>query len=54
MLEKKGYFLFPDGTKSCDVRADPKKKYGNDVVLPARVKSAYSYFMAENSAKVKE
>lgn len=53
-LEKKGFFMTHDGIKSTDLPVDPKKKWGKDVMLPKPARSVYSYFTAENMAKIKE
>ena len=53
-LEEKGYFTMPDGTKSTDQYVDPKKKYGEDCVVPKKPLSAYLFFTTENVNKIKE
>ena len=50
-FESKGFFTNQDGTKALET--DPKKKYGKDVVLPKRPKSAYSHFMSINIGLIK-
>ena len=45
-FESNGFILNEDGTKA--IETDPKKKYGKDVVLPKKVKSAYTYFASSN------
>jgi|TARA_B110001450_G_C17594604_1_gene470294 hypothetical protein len=53
-LEEKGYFTTADGVKSTDLYVDPKKKYGEDCVVPKKPLSAYLFFTTENVNKIKE
>jgi hypothetical protein len=53
-LEEKGYFTAADGTKSTDMYVDPKKKYGEDCVVPRKPLSAYLFYTTENVNKIKE
>jgi len=43
-----------DGEKSTDLKVNPKKKYGPDVVLPKRPLSAYLFYTTENVNKIKD
>lgn len=43
-----------DGQKSTDLYVDPKKKYGEDCVVPKKPLSAYLFFTTENVNKIKE
>mgnify|MGYP001097678687 CR=1 FL=1 len=53
-LETLGYFMTEDGTKSTDLYVDPKKKYGEDCVVPKKPMSSYLYFTLANAKIVKE
>lgn len=53
-LEEKGYFTMADGSKSVDQYVDPKKKYGEDCVVPKKPLSSYLFFTTENVNKIKE
>lgn len=53
-LEDNGFFLTEDGKKSTDLHVDPKKKYGNDCVVPKKPLSAYLFYTTENVNKIKE
>ena len=53
-LKEKGFFTTVDGIKSTDLYVDPKKKYGEDCVVPKKPLSAYLYFITENVNEVKE
>ena len=53
-LNEKGYFTNTDGTKSTDMYVDPKKKYGEDCVVPRKPLSAYLFYTTENVNKLKE
>ena len=53
-LEEKGFFTTVDGQKSTDLYVDPKKKYGEDCVVPKKPLSAYLFFTTENVNKIKE
>lgn len=52
-LEANGFFTCADGTKSSDIYVDPKKKYGDDCMLPKRPLSAYLFYTTENVNKLK-
>jgi hypothetical protein len=43
-----------DGQKSTDLAVDPKKKYGEDCVVPKKPLSAYLFYTTANMSKVKE
>lgn len=43
-----------DGQKSTDLYVDPKKKYGEDCLLPRKPLSAYLFYTTENVNKLKE
>lgn len=53
-LEEKGYFTTADGGKSTDLYVDPKKKYGEDCVVPKKPLSAYLFYTTSNVNKIKE
>lgn len=53
-LGEKGYFTTEDGKKSTDLHVDPKKKYGQDCVVPKKPLSAYLFYTTENVNKIKE
>ena len=53
-LEEKGFFTTADGLKSTDLYVDPKKKYGEDCVVPKKPLSAYLFFTTEKVNKIKE
>ena len=52
-LEEKGFFTMADGTKSTDQYVDPKKKYGEDCVVPKKPLSSYLFFTTANVNKIK-
>jgi hypothetical protein len=43
-----------DGQKSTDLYVDPKKKYGEDCLLPRKPLSAYLFYTTENVNLLKE
>ena len=43
-----------DGQKSTDMYVDPKKKYGEDCLLPKKPLSAYLFYTTENVNQLKE
>jgi len=43
-----------DGKKSTDLWVDPKKKYGEDCVVPKKPLSAYLFFTKANVNRLKE
>ena len=45
-LEQKGFFTLADGSRSTDHYVDPRKKYGEDALLPKRPPSAFGIFFA--------
>ena len=53
-LKEKGYFTTEDGLKSTDLHVDPKKKYGEDCLLPKKPLSAYLFYTTENVNLLKE
>lgn len=53
-LEEKGYFTTAEGGKSTDLYVDPKKKYGEDCVVPKKPLSAYLFYTTSNVNKIKE
>ena len=53
-LEEHGFFTNADGIKSTDMHVDPKKKFGDDCLLPKRPLSAYLFYTTENVNKLKE
>ena len=53
-LETNGFFLTEDGVKSTDLKVDPKKKFGADVILPKKPLSAYLFYTTENVNKIKD
>lgn len=53
-LEDNGFFTTADGKKSTELYVDPKKKYGEDCVVPKKPLSAYLFFTTENVNKIKE
>mmetsp|Transcript_24464 Transcript_24464/g.37939 ORF Transcript_24464/g.37939 Transcript_24464/m.37939 type:complete len:144 (-) Transcript_24464:104-535(-) len=54
MLEKKGYFLLDDGSKSTDAKNLPKKKWPEGTLMPKKPNSAYIYFSMAEVNKIKE
>ena len=53
-LEEKGYFTTAEGGKSSDLYVDPKKKYGEDCMVPKKPLSAYLFYTTANVNKIKE
>jgi hypothetical protein len=53
-LEDKGYFMTAEGKKSTDLYVDPKKKYGDDCVVPKKPLSAYLFYTTANVNKIKD
>lgn len=53
-LEEKGYFTTAEGGKSTDLYVDPKKKWGEDCVVPKKPLSAYLFYTTANVNKIKE
>lgn len=53
-LEEKGFFTTAEGGKSTDLYVDPKKKYGEDCVVPKKPLSAYLFYTTANVNKIKE
>ena len=51
-LSSKGCYNNDDGTSALKSEQDPKRKYGPDVMLPKRTKSAYFIFSNENMKSV--
>ena len=47
-VEKKGFFTDEKGANALKKEQDPKRKYGPDVVLPSKPKTAYMIFIKEN------
>jgi hypothetical protein len=53
-LKDVGFFITKDGQKSTDLYVDPKKKYGEDCLLPRKPLSAYLFYTTENVNLLKE
>lgn len=53
-LTDNGFFMTIDGQKSTDLHVDPKKKFGDTVLLPKKPLSAYLFYTTENVNKLKE
>ena len=53
-LETQGFFMTQDGKKSTELYVDPKKKYGEDCVVPKKPMSAYLFYTTSNVSKIKE
>ena len=52
-LEENGFFMTVDGKKSTDLYIEPKKKYGEDCILPKKPLSSYLFYTTENVNKLK-
>ena len=50
----KGQYTNDDGTSALKSELDPKRKYGPDVMLPKKTKSAYFIFTNENMRTIIE
>lgn len=53
-LTANGFFMTEDGKKSTDLYVDPKKKYGEQCVVPKKPLSAYLFYTTENVNQLKE
>ena len=53
-LEEKGYFVDENDVKSTDMYVNPKKKYGEDCVVPKKPLSAYLYYTTANVVSIKQ
>ena len=51
-FESKGFYTNSDGKKA--IETDPKKRFGNDVVMPRRPVSSYTWFVKTNMKKIKD
>lgn len=53
-LDDKGFFMTAEGVKSTELYVDPKKKYGEDCMVPKKPLSAYLFYTTANVNKIKE
>ena len=53
-MKDRGFFITEDGKKSTDLYVHPKKKYGEDCLLPRKPLSAYLFYTTENVNLIKE
>ena len=55
-MEENGYFTMIDGSKSTSTEkfTDPKKRFGQDCVVPKKPSSSYLIWNTANIKKVKE
>ena len=47
-MKNQGFFITEDGEKSTNLYVDPKRKYGEDCLLPRKPLLAYLFYAKEN------